>query len=193
MEEFDLKSGLKKYVKEAQFVIPMLSLSVLGIFVCFLWLNIVWMGGGEVTLPFVFMGVFALSTVLLFLRYKKNSKNYYFFCYVDAFPDMDAPLNVMIYADFRGSLAERASEYGLKDVSSEFLRTRQVYHLDVRATAPNGNFMSVRFETDKLTVYDLAKGTNVEKKYDEILVDKSNPVGTIGDLFLFVVAYSQAD
>lgn len=76
---------------------------------------------------------------------------------------MDAPLNVLIYADYRGRLADEAKEFGLTDLTAEFIRTRQVYHLDVRATAPNGDLMSASFETGKATVHNLTKGTTTEK------------------------------
>ena len=193
MEEFDLKQGVKKYVKEAQWVIPSLSLSVVAIFISFLWFSIVWMSGGEITLPFVFIGIFAVLSGLLFLRYRKNSKKYYFFCYIDAYPDMDAPLNVLIYADYRGRLADEAREFGLTDLTAEFIRTRQVYHLDVRATAPNGDLMSASFETGKATVHNLTTGTTTEKNYTDILSDRTNSVSTIEDCILFIVACSQTD
>lgn len=191
MEQFDLNKGIKKYAKEAQWVIPLMSLSVLATFISFAVLILFWIMAREVLAPLVLMCVFALCSVLLFLRYNKNSKHYYFFSYIDAFPDMGAPLNVLILNDYHDKLTAQAEEIGFTEIETSFLKTRQVFHLDVRAKAPNGSLVSAVFETEKATVYNLSRGTTKTLAYDEFLQDKQDDTAIMLDCLLLILSASK--
>ena len=169
MEQFDLSNGIKKYLKESQFVIPFMSLSIVATFVCFAVVILFWILTMDLTTPLILLGIFAIISVVLYLRYKKNSRHYYFFGYVDAFPDMDAPLNLLAMENYYDRLVVRALEYGFSEVETVFEKTRQVYHLDFRAKAPNGNMVSVSFETQSMCFYDLSRGVSKTQEYGEFL------------------------
>lgn len=169
MEQFDLNQGLKKYLKEGQVVIPLMSLAIVATFVCFAVVLLFWVTSMELSTPIVLLCVFALLSVILFLRYRKNAKHYYFFGYVDAFPDMDAPLNVLALENYYGRLKLRAMEEGFDEVDIAFTKTRQVYHLDFRAKAPNGNLLSISFETQSVTFADLSTGATRTVEYSAIV------------------------
>lgn len=191
MEQFDLSKGIKKYVKEAQWVIPLLSLSVLATFISFAVLILFWIMARDVITPLILMCVFALCSVALFLRYGKNSKHYYFFSYIDAFPDMGAPLNVLIFNNYHDRLKSQAEELGFTEVETSFLKNRQVFHLDVRAKAPNGSLMSAVFETEKATVYNLSLGTNATLPYDDFLQDRQDDKAIMLDCLLLILSASK--
>ena len=167
---------MKKYLKESQIVIPALSLCVVATFVSFVVLLLLRMLMMDLTTPVVLLCVFGVASLGLFLRYRKNSHHYYFFGYVDAFPDMDAPLNVLSMENYYGRLATYAQEDGFSEVETTFIKTRQVYHLDLRAKAPNGNVLSISFETSKVTMYDLTTGNTANWEYVEFINKEDNVV-----------------
>jgi len=169
MEQFDLSNGIKKYLKESQFVIPVMSLSIVVTFICFAVVILFWILTMDLTTPLILLCIFAIISVVLYLRYKKNSRHYYFFGYVDAFPDMDAPLNVLAMENYYDRLVLRAMDYGFSEIETVFEKTRQIYHLDLRAKAPNGNLVSVSFETQSFCFYDLTRGVSKTQEYKEFL------------------------
>lgn len=188
MEQFDLNKGIKKYAKEAQWVIPLLSLSVLATFISFAVLILFWIMARDVLTPLVLMCIFALCSALLFVRYSKNSKHYYFFSYIDVFPDMGAPLNVLISNDYHNRFIAGAEELGFTEVETSFLKTRQVFHFDVRAKAPNGSLMSAVFETEKATVYNLSAGRTRTLSYDGFLQDRQDDKAIMLDCLLLILS-----
>ena len=146
-----------------------MSLSIVATFVCFAVVILFWILTMDLTTPLILLGIFAIISVVLYLRYKKNSRHYYFFGYVDAFPDMDAPLNLLAMENYYDRLVVSALEYGFSEVETVFEKTRQVYHLDFRAKAPNGNMVSVSFETQSVHFYDLTRGVSKTQEYKEFL------------------------
>jgi len=155
-------------------VIPALSLCVVATFVCFVIILLFKMLVMDLTTPIVLLCVFGVASLLLFLRYRKNATHYYFFSYIDAFPDMDAPLNTLALENYYGRLAIIAQEEGFFDIETDFMKTRQVYHLDFRAKAPNGHLVSASFETSFATLYDLTTGATRRFEYEEFLKKEDN-------------------
>ena len=176
MEQFDLTNGIKKYLKESQFVIPFMSLAIVITFICFAVVILFWILTMDLTTPLILLCVFAVISVALYLRYKKNSRHYYFFGYVDAFPDMDAPLNVLAMENYYGRLVDYAMDYGFSEIETVFEKTRQIYHLDFRAKAPNGNIVSVSFETNGMRFYDLSRGVSKSQEYSEFLTKEQQVI-----------------
>ena len=89
---------------------------------------------------------------------------------------MDAPLNVLALENYYGRLVDLAMDYGFSEIETVFEKTRQIYHLDFRAKAPNGNIVSVSFETNGMRFYDLSRGVSKSQEYSEFLTKEQQVI-----------------
>ena len=192
MEQFDLSKGIKKYAKEARVVIPLLSLSIVATFVCFALLLLFWILQNNLSIVVGLMCFFAILSVVLFVRYTKNSQNYYFYSFVDLFPDMDAPLNTLACEAHYGKFLTKAQELGFLETESNFARIKQVYSLNVRTKTKGGVRLTAVFDETGATLYNLDDPRMVRVEYSQILTD--NPTGSklVEQCLLFLESWGEA-
>ena len=111
MEQFDLEKDLNRYVRQAKIVMPLFTLSTVLLVLLFAATMICIIGDNPFT-PTVTISLVAVAVIdgVFGFFFFKNRLKYDIFCYFDMFPDMSAPLNVLLYRYYKGRADEILSK-----------------------------------------------------------------------------------
>ncbi len=183
MEQFDLEKDLNKYVRQAKIVMPGFTLATALLVLLFAATMICIIGDSPFTPAMsILLVLVAIIDGIFGFFFFKNRLKYDIFCYFDMFPDMSAPLNVILYRFYKGRAEEVLSGTGLLMENASFTRTRQTFMLHISALEPKSNTVAIDFYIDCMCVRQISDGSVNVYKYADFL-KKDDDTNTVIEKF----------